>query len=118
MKHQQVSVDYWAMGKAMLTYGALTGLVWLMLRLFSAMFSLPRRLRAQQESMQNTLAELQRRYPDLNITEEDLRDAEKELDELTKEDDENEKADKEKTEKELPEKTTQESMPIEDKKNS
>ncbi|XP_049869826.1 uncharacterized protein LOC126369450 [Pectinophora gossypiella] len=86
MKNQQVSVDYWAMGKAMVTYGVLTALVWLMLRLVGAVFTLPRKLRAQQENMEATLRDLQRRYPDLNITEEDLKNAEKELEELTRED--------------------------------
>ncbi|CAH2105320.1 unnamed protein product [Euphydryas editha] len=85
MKHQQVSVDYWAMLQTMFTYGALSALCWIMLRLFHAVFTLPRRLRSQQENIQNTLQDLQKRYPDLNITEEDLKNAEKELEELTKE---------------------------------
>lgn len=59
MKSQQVSVDYWAMGKAMFVYVVLTGMCWLMLRLFNAVFMLPRRLRSQQENIQNTLQELQ-----------------------------------------------------------
>ncbi|XP_053603539.1 uncharacterized protein LOC128671240 [Plodia interpunctella] len=86
MKHQQVSVDYWSMGKAMLVYGGLTILCWIMLRLFNTVFTLPRRLRAQHENIQDTLKELQRRFPDMNITEEDLKEAEKELDEYIKED--------------------------------
>ncbi|XP_038223039.1 uncharacterized protein LOC119840478 [Zerene cesonia] len=86
MKHQEVGVDYWAMLKTMFAYGALTGLGWIMLRLFHAVFTLPRRLRSQQNDIQNSLKELQKRFPDLNITEEDLRNAEKELDELIKED--------------------------------
>ncbi|XP_034829609.1 uncharacterized protein [Maniola hyperantus] len=89
MKHQEVSVDYWAMLKTMFTYGALTALCWIMLRLFHAVFTLPRRLRSQQENIQNTLKDLQKRFPDLNITEEDLMNAEKELEELTKESEEN-----------------------------
>ncbi|KPJ19311.1 hypothetical protein RR48_02382 [Papilio machaon] len=86
MKHQQVNVDYWSMGKAMLMYGALTALCWLMLRLFNTVFTLPRRLRSQQENIQNTLQELQKRFPDLDITEEDLLNADKELEKLLKED--------------------------------
>ncbi|KAI8424047.1 hypothetical protein MSG28_002677 [Choristoneura fumiferana] len=97
MKSQQVSVDYWAMGKAMMTYGALTALCWLMMRLFGAVFTLPRRLRAQQQTIQESLQELQRRFPDLNITEEDLINAEKELEEMTKESNEK-KSEKEKSE--------------------
>ncbi|XP_023934624.1 uncharacterized protein LOC112043449 [Bicyclus anynana] len=85
MKHQEVSVDYWAMLKSMFTYGALAALCWIMLRLFHTAFTLPRRLRSQQENIQNTLKDLQARFPDLNITEEDLINAEKEFDELTKE---------------------------------
>ncbi|KAJ8733484.1 hypothetical protein PYW08_001782 [Mythimna loreyi] len=88
MKHQQVSVDYWAMLKSMAMYGVLTVLGWMMLRLFNAVFSLPRRLRTQQENIQATLEEFQRRYPDLNVTEEDIRNADKELEEWTKEMDE------------------------------
>ncbi|CAK1545941.1 unnamed protein product [Leptosia nina] len=87
MKHQEVTVDYWAMLKTMFTYGALTGLGWIMLRLFHAVFTLPRRLRSQQNDIQNSLKELQRRFPDLDITEEDLKNAEKELDEIIKESD-------------------------------
>lgn len=88
MKHQQVNVDYWAMAKTMFTYGALTALCWIMLRLFHAVFTLPRKLRSQQDNIQNTLQELQKRFPDLNITEEDLKNAEKELEEFIKEADE------------------------------
>ncbi|KAF9417767.1 hypothetical protein HW555_005181 [Spodoptera exigua] len=88
MKHQQVSVDYWAMLKSMLMYGVLTALGWFMLRLFNAVFSLPRRLRTQQENIQATLEEFQRRYPDLNVTEDDIKNAEKELEEWNKEMDE------------------------------
>lgn len=127
MKSQEVNVDYWAMLKGMLTYGALTAAGWVMMRLFSMVFTFPRRMRAQQDRIQNTLEDLQvgsfllwagfmdlyeldfltavcltgqnlnikiwfykfqRRFPDLNITEEDLKDAEKELDELLKEEDE------------------------------
>uniref|UniRef100_A0A2H1WY40 SFRICE_030868 n=1 Tax=Spodoptera frugiperda TaxID=7108 RepID=A0A2H1WY40_SPOFR len=88
MKHQQVSVDYWAMLKSMLMYGVLTALGWLMLRLFNAVFSLPRRLRTQQENIQATLEEFQRRYPDQNVTEDDIKNAEKELEEWNKEMDE------------------------------
>ncbi|KAL4711698.1 hypothetical protein ACJJTC_003465 [Scirpophaga incertulas] len=84
MKHQEVNVDYWAMAKAMLVYVTLTGLCWLMLRLFNAVFTLPGKLRAQQQNVQNTLQELQR-FPDLNISEEDLQNAEKELEEFVKE---------------------------------
>ncbi|KAL0832568.1 hypothetical protein ABMA28_000769 [Loxostege sticticalis] len=97
MKSQQVSVDYWAMGKAMFVYVVLTGMCWLMLRLFNAVFMLPRRLRSQQENIQNTLQELQKRFPDLNITEDDLKNAEKELEEFTKEEE-----DKESTSQETP----------------
>ncbi|KAJ2951874.1 hypothetical protein O0L34_g4117 [Tuta absoluta] len=104
MKHQQVSVDFWAMGKAMVTYGVLTALVWLMLKLLGSCFTLPSRLRAQNQSMEDTLKELQRRFPDLDITKEDLENAEKEFEELTKEaakeadtsDDVNQSDDKEK----------------------
>ncbi|CAB3236682.1 unnamed protein product [Arctia plantaginis] len=85
MRHQQVSVDYWAMLKSMMIYGVLTFLGWMMFRLFNAVFSLPRRLRTQQQNIQETLQEFQRRYPDLNITEDDLKNAEKELEEWTKE---------------------------------
>ncbi|KAM3960946.1 uncharacterized protein ACR2FA_004898 [Aphomia sociella] len=99
MKHQQVSVDYWAMGKAMLVYGVLTIMCWLMLRLFNTVFMLPRRLRAQQENIQHTLQELQKRFPDLNITEEDLKNAEKDLEEYMKE----EVKEKEKTEQKVEE---------------
>lgn len=42
---------------------------------------------------------LQRRFPDLNITEEDLKDAEKELDELLKAEDEKKQKSIEKVEK-------------------
>ncbi|KOB67518.1 Uncharacterized protein OBRU01_17388 [Operophtera brumata] len=87
MKHQQVSVDYWAMCKAIIMYGGLTVMGWIMMRLFNTVFTLPRRMRAQQDHIQNTLAELQRRFPDLNITEEDLQNAEKELEEFIKEED-------------------------------
>ncbi|GBP09424.1 hypothetical protein EVAR_76465_1 [Eumeta japonica] len=59
MKNQQVGVDFSAMAKAMLTYGAVTVLCWLMLRLFGAVFSLPQRIRAQQNQIQNSLQELQ-----------------------------------------------------------
>lgn len=59
MKNQQVNVDYWAMAKAMFMYLTITGMCWLMLRLFNAVFMLPRRLRNQQENIQNTLMELQ-----------------------------------------------------------
>ncbi|CAH0729214.1 unnamed protein product, partial [Brenthis ino] len=97
MKHQQVNVDYWAMAKTMFTYGALTALCWIMLRLFHTVFTLPRRLRSQQENIQNTLQELQKRFPDLNITEDDLKNAEKELEEFMKED-ENKKNQLEKVE--------------------
>ncbi|PZC85475.1 uncharacterized protein LOC110383996 [Helicoverpa armigera] len=93
MKHQQVSVDYWAMFKSMAMYGVLTVLGWMMLRLFNAVFSLPRRLRTQQENIQATLEEFQRRYPDLNVTEEDIKNAEKELEEWNKEMDEKLKKD-------------------------
>ncbi|XP_072939828.1 uncharacterized protein [Epargyreus clarus] len=92
MKHQQVNVDYWSMLKTMFVYGALTALCWLMLRLFNTVFMLPRRLRAQQENIQNSLQELQRRFPDLDITEEDLKNAEKELEELLKDNDEKKEA--------------------------
>ncbi|XP_045446898.1 uncharacterized protein LOC123655105 [Melitaea cinxia] len=88
MKHQQVSVDYWTMLQTMFTYGVLSALCWIMLRLFHAVFTLPRRLRSQQENIQNTLQDLQKRFPDLNITEEDLQNAEKELDDFIKEGDE------------------------------
>ncbi|XP_013200208.1 uncharacterized protein LOC106142843 [Amyelois transitella] len=97
MKHQQVSVDYWSMGKAMVVYGALTILCWVMLRLFNTVFTLPRRLRAQHENVQETLKELQKRFPDLNITEEELKEAEKELEALTKEEESAEIKDKEET---------------------
>ncbi|CAF4813840.1 unnamed protein product [Pieris macdunnoughi] len=100
MKRQEVSVDYWAMLKSMFTYGIMTGLGWVMLRLFHAVFMLPRRLRSQQNDMQNSLKELQKRFPDLNLTEEDLKNAEKELDELIKEDKKSEEnTDEEKKEK-------------------
>ncbi|CAH4035654.1 unnamed protein product [Pieris brassicae] len=100
MKHQEVSVDYWAMLKSMFTYGIITGLGWVMIRLFHAVFMLPRRLRSQQNDMQNSLKELQNRFPDLNLTEEDLKNAEKELDELIKEDNKSEEnTDEEKKEK-------------------
>lgn len=59
MKHQQVSVDYWTMLQTMFTYGVLSALCWIMLRLFHAVFTLPRRLRSQQENIQNTLQDLQ-----------------------------------------------------------
>ncbi|CAG9795342.1 unnamed protein product [Diatraea saccharalis] len=85
MKNQQVNVDYWAMGKAMFVYVVLTGMCWLMLRLFNVIFMLPRRLRNQQQNIQHTLEELQKRFPDLNITEEDLKNAEKELEEYVNE---------------------------------
>ncbi|CAH2241865.1 uncharacterized protein LOC120626492 [Pararge aegeria] len=85
MKHQEVSVDYWTMLKTMFTYGALAALCWIMLRLFHTVFTLPRRLRSQQESIQNTLKDLQGRYPDLNLTEEDLVEAEKEFEEFAME---------------------------------
>ncbi|KAJ0178967.1 hypothetical protein K1T71_005742 [Dendrolimus kikuchii] len=83
MKNQQVNVDYWAMLQSMFVYGLLTALGWLMLRLFNTVFMLPRRLRAHQDTLQDTLEELKRRYPDLNFTEEDIKEAEKELEELT-----------------------------------
>lgn len=68
MKHQQVNVDYWAMAKSMFTYGALTALCWIMLRLFHAVFTLPRKLRSQQDNIQNTLQELQVfRYLRINV---------------------------------------------------
>lgn len=85
MKHQQVSVDYWTMGKAMLMYIAMTVMGWIMLRLLNTIITFPRRMRSQQANLQNTLDELQRRFPDMNITEEDLKNAEKELEELVKE---------------------------------
>ncbi|XP_068630944.1 uncharacterized protein [Battus philenor] len=88
MKHQEVGVNYWSMAKAMLIYGALTAMAWLMLRLFNTVFTLPRRLRDQHENIQTTLKELQKRFPDLNITEEDLLNADKELEKLMKEDEE------------------------------
>lgn len=59
MKNQQVNVDYWAMLKGMFTYGVLTAMGWLMLRLFNTVFMLPRRLQASQQSLQDTLQELQ-----------------------------------------------------------
>ncbi|XP_063360217.1 uncharacterized protein LOC134649398 [Cydia amplana] len=98
MKTQQVGVDFWAMAKSMFTYGALTALCWIMLRLFSAVFTLPRRMRQQQQTIQQSLQELQRRFPDLNITEEDLVNAEKELDDLIKEHDEKTEQDKKEAE--------------------
>ncbi|KOB67520.1 Uncharacterized protein OBRU01_17389 [Operophtera brumata] len=64
MKHQQVSVDYWAMCKAIIMYGGLTVMGWIMMRLFNTVFTLPRRMRAQQDHIQNTLAELQFSYPE------------------------------------------------------
>ncbi|OWR44634.1 uncharacterized protein LOC116766903 [Danaus plexippus] len=85
MKHQEVTVDYWTMVKTMFSYGALTALCWIMLRLFHTVYTMPRRFRSQQENIQHTLQELQKRFPDLNITEEDLNNAEKELEEFTKE---------------------------------
>ncbi|XP_028178004.1 uncharacterized protein LOC135074113 [Ostrinia nubilalis] len=94
MKTQQVGVDYWAMGKAMFVYMALTAMCWVMLRLFNAVFMLPRRLRTQQQNIQNTLEELQKRFPDLNITEEDLKNAEKELEEFTREEKDKERESK------------------------
>ncbi|CAK1598520.1 unnamed protein product [Parnassius mnemosyne] len=97
MKHQQVNVDYWAMAKAMLTYGALTALCWLMLRLFNMVFQLPRKLRTQQENIQSSLKELQKRFPDLNITEEDLVNADKELEKIMNEEDEGDKKTNEST---------------------
>ncbi|XP_063619247.1 uncharacterized protein LOC134792053 isoform X1 [Cydia splendana] len=121
MKTQQVGVDFWAMAKSMFTYGALTALCWIMLRLFSAVFTLPRRMRQQQQTIQQSLQELQRRFPDLNITEEDLINAEKELDDLIKEHDDNTEQDKKETEgkaiedKEKPAEETQTNK-IEDKK--
>ncbi|CAH2071756.1 unnamed protein product, partial [Iphiclides podalirius] len=87
MKNQQVNVDYWSMLKAMFLYGALTALGWLMLRLFNTVFMLPGRLRSQQDNVQSSLKELQRRFPDLNITEEDLINADKELEKLINEED-------------------------------
>ncbi|XP_037969409.2 uncharacterized protein LOC105380326 [Plutella xylostella] len=111
MKHQEVGVDFWAMGKAMLTYGALTALCWVMLRLFNTVFTLPRRLRAQQDQIQNSLKDLQKRFPDLNITEEDLQNAEKELDDLIKEND------KEKEDKLKKEAIEEEAVPEETKKD-
>ncbi|XP_028028980.1 uncharacterized protein LOC114242136 [Bombyx mandarina] len=98
MKHQQVNVDYWAMGKAMLVYAAMTAVGWLILRTFNTFFMLPRRMRTQQENIQKTLQEMQRRFPDLNITEEDLKNAEKELDELIKDDGQKNKAESDSTE--------------------
>lgn len=59
MKNQQVSVDFWAMAKSMMMYGFLTLAGWMMLRLFNAVFSLPRRLRTQQQNIQATLQEFQ-----------------------------------------------------------
>ncbi|XP_061711381.1 uncharacterized protein LOC133520761 [Cydia pomonella] len=121
MKTQQVGVDFWAMAKSMFTYGALTALCWVMLRLFSAVFTLPRRMRQQQQTIQQSLQELQRRFPDLNITEEDLINAEKELDDLVKEHDEKTEQGKKETEekaiedKEKPAEETQTNK-IEDKK--
>ncbi|XP_047528880.1 uncharacterized protein LOC125065364 [Vanessa atalanta] len=82
MRHQHVNVDYWSMFQTMFTYGVLTILCWVMIRLFHAVFSLPRRLQAQQRTIENTLAELQKRFPDLNITAEDLAKVGCELDEL------------------------------------
>ncbi|XP_059056784.1 uncharacterized protein LOC131850549 [Achroia grisella] len=102
MKNQQVSVDYWAMGKAMLLYGVLTVMLWLMLRLFNTVFMLPRRLRAQQENIQHTLQELQKRFPDLNITEEDLKNAEKDLEEYMKEEEEKAKENSENKTEDVP----------------
>ncbi|XP_026755327.1 uncharacterized protein LOC113515356 [Galleria mellonella] len=102
MKNQQVSVDYWAMGKAMLLYGILTVLCWIMLRLFNMVFLLPRRLRSQQENIQQTLQEFKKRFPDLNITEEDLKNAEKELEEYLKEDQDKTKENIEKKSEETP----------------
>ncbi|KAJ8727387.1 hypothetical protein PYW07_001506 [Mythimna separata] len=118
MKHQQVSVDYWAMLKSMAMYGVLTVLGWMMLRLFNAVFSLPRRLRTQQENIQATLEEFQRRYPDLNVTEEDIRNADKELEEWTKEmDAKDNKVTKDEPKENEPETEKCETTPaIEDKK--
>ncbi|CAH0605585.1 unnamed protein product [Chrysodeixis includens] len=102
MKNQQVSVDFWAMAKSMMMYGFLTLAGWMMLRLFNAVFSLPRRLRTQQQNIQATLQEFQRRYPDLNVTEEDIKNAEKELEEWSKEIDDKMKDGNENTETETP----------------
>ncbi|XP_046963524.1 RING finger protein PFF0165c [Vanessa cardui] len=90
MRHQHVNVDYWSMFQTMFTYGVLTILCWVMIRLFHAVFTLPRRLQAQQENIQNTLKELQKRFPDLNITAEDLAKVGSEMDELYERDPGNE----------------------------
>ncbi|XP_075971996.1 uncharacterized protein LOC142973861 [Anticarsia gemmatalis] len=118
MKHQQVSVDYWAVAKAMLMYGGLTVLGWLMLRLFNAVFTLPRRLRTQQEHIQATLQEFQRRYPDLQVTEEDLRNAEKELEEWKKEVDNKMNESGLKDLPEITETPPAEDVPVEEKKSN
>lgn len=67
MKHQEVTVDYWTMVKTMFSYGALTALCWIMLRLFHTVYTMPRRFRSQQENIQHTLQELQ--VSDLIISE-------------------------------------------------
>ncbi|RVE45816.1 hypothetical protein evm_009497 [Chilo suppressalis] len=96
MKNQQVNVDYWAMGKAMCVYIALTAMCWLMLRLFNMIFMLPRRLRAQHQNIQQTLEDLQKRFPNLNITEEDLKNAEKELEDFVNEENKQKEAESDK----------------------
>lgn len=59
MKNQQVNVDFWAMGKAMLIYLGMTAIGWVMLRLINTVLMLPRTMRSQGENLQNTLNELQ-----------------------------------------------------------
>ncbi|XP_050343780.1 uncharacterized protein LOC126769180 [Nymphalis io] len=81
MKHQKVSVDFWAMFQTMFSYGVLTILCFVMIRLMQAVYLLPQRLKRHQEKIENTLTELQTRFPDLNITAKDLEKFEKEMDE-------------------------------------
>ncbi|XP_041970953.1 uncharacterized protein LOC121727286 [Aricia agestis] len=97
MKHQQVNVDYWTMGKTMMVYAFLAVLVWLMLRLFQVAFMLPRRLRAQQYNVQNALKQLQERYPDLNITQEEIDNLETDVEKMLNEDDDENKTEAEKS---------------------